>query len=217
MRRAIFFALIFIAISQSIGAQAEQNYLFDGQLPSGTAAEHPLWTVVLQRHADQQAQLSACLDQLAACPRYLRGWQRIVKRAHGLNDHAKLVLINRFFNKRRYVDDVIDPVTQLGTWLTLSDFLEHGGDCEDFAIAKYFTLRELGFGPERLRILSAWDKKARDYHAILAVNIDGRAHFLENDNTVLHGRQLRPYAFLYAVNEDHWWYHSDGHRDQANL
>ena len=88
-------------------------------------------------------------------------------------------------------------------------FLRNGGDCEDYAIAKYFTLRRLGFAAESLRIVIAYDRHARDFHALLAAHVGGRSYFLENDNTILNGGKLRPYAVSYAVNENHWWDHNN--------
>jgi predicted transglutaminase-like cysteine proteinase len=39
-------------------------------------------------------------------------------------------------------------------WATPLEFMGHGaGDCEDFAIAKYMTLRILGIPNERLRLI----------------------------------------------------------------
>ncbi|MEO1575348.1 MAG: transglutaminase-like cysteine peptidase [Pseudomonadota bacterium] len=207
MHYVLVFLLSWAACCTAMAGAA--GYAFSDDPASGASVEHPLWAQVLARDARQSATLSACLADQRVCDRHLRGWQRIVHRAEGLNPHAQLVLINRFMNKRRYVDDAIDPGTGVGVWNTLNDFLRDGGDCEDFAIAKYFTLRRLGFAAEDMRIVVAFDRHARDFHALLAVNLDGHAWFLENDNTILRGGELRPYAFSYAVNEDFWWDHDN--------
>lgn len=206
---AVLILLVIANTASGAEASSELAYSFTDTQVSGGAREHPLWAAVLERQATQEAALADCLARQANCARHLRGWQRIVHRADGLNPHAKLVLINRFFNKRRYVVDDTDPTTGAGYWHTLNDFLRDGGDCEDFAIAKYFTLRRLGFAADDLRIIVAYDKHERDFHALLSVHLDGRAYFLENDNTILRGAELRPYAISYAVNEDHWWDHNN--------
>ena len=49
------------------------------------------------------------------------------------------------------------------------DFLTKGGDCEDYASAKYFMLRGLGFPAEDMRIVITYERKLRGYHAVLAI------------------------------------------------
>ena len=38
-------------------------------------------------------------------------------------------------------------------WETPAEFFQKSGDCEDFAIAKYFALRDLGFPASQMRIV----------------------------------------------------------------
>jgi len=61
--------------------------------------------------------------------------------------------VNQFFNQRyQFVDDV-DLWKQADYWATPLESMARGaGDCEDFTIAKYFTLRELGVAPQKLRL-----------------------------------------------------------------
>ena len=60
------------------------------------------------------------------------------------NKFFKLESVNNFFNQVRYVSD-INTWNKKDYWASRDEFLEKGqGDCEDFAIAKYTTLKELG-------------------------------------------------------------------------
>ena len=62
----------------------------------------------------------------------------------------KLEEVNNFFNKVPYVDD-IDIWAQKDYWATPLEFLgKDKGDCEDYVIAKYFSLRSLGVESEKL-------------------------------------------------------------------
>ena len=81
-----------------------------------------------------------------------------VQRWHGLSSSGaaaeldKLLRVNSFFNEVPSVDDIRHWRKQ-DYWATPLELLaSNGGDCEDFAIAKYFTLRELGVPDERLKI-----------------------------------------------------------------
>jgi len=72
-------------------------------------------------------------------------WQNLLTSAKNLPENDKLKQVNAFFNLNvLFIDDIIHWKTE-DYWATPLEFLATGaGDCEDFAIAKYFTLLELG-------------------------------------------------------------------------
>jgi predicted transglutaminase-like cysteine proteinase len=79
-----------------------------------------------------------------------RALNRLVEQLRGQPVEKQLDGVNRFFNQFEYVED-IDLWGQKDYWATPEEFLGRArGDCEDFVIAKYFTLRELGVPDERL-------------------------------------------------------------------
>ncbi len=64
----------------------------------------------------------------------------------------KLKNVNDFFNQITYKSDLSVWGTK-DYWATPFEFMGRGaGDCEDYAIAKYFTLIKLGVPDEKLRI-----------------------------------------------------------------
>ena len=66
------------------------------------------------------------------------------------SNKVKLEEINNFFNKVPYVDD-IRIWGQKDYWATPLEFLgKDKGDCEDYVIAKYFSLRNLGVEGKKL-------------------------------------------------------------------
>jgi predicted transglutaminase-like cysteine proteinase len=90
----------------------------------------------------------------------------------------------------------------------LLEFLQKGGDCEDYATAKYMILRLLGYSAEALRIVVVYDRKTREYHAVVAVNDDqGNVRLLDIDNRIYRGKPAA-YRYIYAVNENSIWDHS---------
>lgn len=57
------------------------------------------------------------------------------------------------------------------------------GDCEDFAILKYYALRYLGVEPDRLYVIVVGDKPGSDLnHATLLVNVAKAPKPAQNDN-----------------------------------
>ncbi len=83
----------------------------------------------------------------------LVAWQKMHNAAGTAPEAAKITAVNQFFNRRiRFVDDNV-VWGQNDYWATPLETLYKGaGDCEDFAIAKYFTLLALNISPARLRL-----------------------------------------------------------------
>jgi predicted transglutaminase-like cysteine proteinase len=83
----------------------------------------------------------------------INDWQYLLASQKQIGESEQLNVVNRFFNKHlRYVED-IDLWHAVDYWETPIEALWKGaGDCEDYAIAKYFSLRHLGVASEKLRI-----------------------------------------------------------------
>lgn len=82
----------------------------------------------------------------------LVSWQHLVDSSAGLGEQQKLVRVNDFFNQVRFINDE-KHWQKIDYWATPIELLAtDGGDCEDFAIAKYITLRALKIPDDKLRI-----------------------------------------------------------------
>jgi predicted transglutaminase-like cysteine proteinase len=80
-------------------------------------------------------------------------WRDLLGKAGGQPDAAKLRQVNDFFNRRIRFGEDIDIWGKQDFWATPLDVLGRSqGDCEDFAIAKYATLKLLGVPSEKLRL-----------------------------------------------------------------
>jgi predicted transglutaminase-like cysteine proteinase len=83
----------------------------------------------------------------------VRAWHDLRATAASQPDSAKLRLVNDFFNRRTYFGEDIDIWGKQDYWATPLETLGRAqGDCEDFAIAKYVTLKLLGIPSEKLRL-----------------------------------------------------------------
>ena len=80
--------------------------------------------------------------------------QQVMAAVAGKDDAAKIKAANDFFNQRlAYMED-IDNWGQLDYWASPLESLGKGaGDCEDYAIGKYFTLTSLGVPDSKLRMV----------------------------------------------------------------
>ena len=90
-------------------------------------------------------------------PRALAG-ARALQSLHAelqtVDEATKLRGVNEFFNRRVLFRDDIDVWGQVDYWATPLEMLDKGaGDCEDYAIAKYFSLIGLGVPVAKLRMV----------------------------------------------------------------
>ncbi len=95
-------------------------------------------------------------------------WIKILTQSKALSEVDKLKKVNKFFNLFRFVDDI----TLWGVknyWATPVEFIgASGGDCEDYSIAKYYTLLQLGVPDKKMRITMVKALKLNQYHMVLA-------------------------------------------------
>jgi predicted transglutaminase-like cysteine proteinase len=100
--------------------------------------------------------------------RRLIEWQNLLRSAKNLPEKDKLYKVNDFFNLNAlFVDDIIHWKVE-DYWATPLEFLATGaGDCEDFAIAKYFTLKELGVNENKMRITYVKALRLNQAHMVL--------------------------------------------------
>ena len=83
-----------------------------------------------------------------------RNLEATLARAAAMNDTGQLQLVNQFFNQTvEFVDD-IEAWRQVDYWASPLEMLGKGmGDCEDYAIAKYFSLVSIGMPVAKLRMV----------------------------------------------------------------
>jgi len=80
--------------------------------------------------------------------------QEVMRGVQDLDDDGKLAALNQFFNRRILSREDIDVWGQVDYWASPLEMLDKGaGDCEDFAIAKYFSLVALGIPIHKLRLV----------------------------------------------------------------
>lgn len=97
----------------------------------------------------------------------LAQWQTLIKHEQHSSVKRKLEVVNDYFNRFPYAED-IHQWGQKDYWATPVDFIaSNGGDCEDFAIAKLFTLTAMGVDTEKLRITYAFSKAMNVAHMVL--------------------------------------------------
>lgn len=146
--------------------------------------------------------------------------QRIAEWAALLNTPSQgriqdtLKQVNQFFNARMSFRDDIVVWKQQDYWATPIEFLRKGaGDCEDFALAKYFTLREMGVPANQLRITYVKALELNQAHMVVTWYSTPTAIPLVLDNlktAILPATQRTDLLPVYAFNGEGLWLPQSG-------
>lgn len=127
------------------------------------------------------------------------------------DEDARLVTINQFFNRRIVFADDTEVWGTNDHWASPLESLEKGrGDCEDYAIAKYFTLVALGVPAAKLRLVyvRAQIGGASQAHMVLAFYASPNVEPLILDNLITSVRPAsrRPdLAPVFSFNGEGLW------------
>ncbi len=147
----------------------------------------------------------------------VRDWQTLLSENLDLPIDEKLYRVNNFFNELEFVDD-IDHWGKDDYWATPVEFLAtEGGDCEDFVIAKYFSLKELGIPAEKLRLMYVTATRLRQAHMVLAYYEQSNSVPLVLDNInrrILPASRRRDLLPVYSFNGDGLWLAKEQGRGQ---
>ncbi|AFJ01199.1 hypothetical protein Q7C_14 [Methylophaga frappieri] len=113
-------------------------------------------------------------------------WQSLMDDATDLSEQEKLNAVNAFFNRNvQFIDDLA-LWGKKDYWATPAEMLAIGaGDCEDYSIAKYFTLKAIGIDEEKLRITYVKAIELDQAHMVLTYYETPRSMPLVLDNLVI--------------------------------
>ena len=138
----------------------------------------------------------------------LEQWQALIQANQDKSDQEKLELVNDFFNDLTFVDDSIHW-KKTDYWATPVEMIETGGgDCEDFSIAKFFTLKALGVDESHLRMTYVKALRLNQAHMVLTYFSAPGAEPVVLDNLIA---EIKPAHLrndlmpVYSFNADGLW------------
>lgn len=158
------------------------------RIPAGIAAACLLCgiTLAVAERLGADDRLLAYVERQYGVPARdrVQEWRRLAEQDKGKPELEKLRRVNRFFNQVNFVSD-LDHWGKDDYWATPVEMLgTNGGDCEDFTIAKYFTLKEMGVPEERMQITYVKALKLNQAHMVLTYFPTPRADPLVLDNLI---------------------------------
>ncbi len=193
-------AISAVAWADSSGARTD--LLGGNEIRSDDISPLSHWSALLGR-------FEAPLYSPAPASSGIAAWKAEINSLKGLPPHEQIERVNDFMNKVPYVDDQ-QRYGPAGYWeATPERFFSGGGDCKDYALVKYASLRALGFSLEQLRIAVVTDMTRNVLHAILIVKEPDAAYVLDNQaGSVEPVAAVHRYQPIFSVNSGSWWQYS---------
>ncbi|HZB90303.1 MAG TPA: transglutaminase-like cysteine peptidase [Stellaceae bacterium] len=173
------------------------------------------WHGVMRRFAAERQDASCAGQAAAACAP--AEWRALVASLQGLDLRAKIERANAAINRHPYVPSWVNW-HESNYWETPYEFLRKGGQCQDYAVAKYLLLRAAGVSAERMRVVVLRDTRLGLDHAVTVAYVDGEALLLDNlRRAVVPAASAPEYEPYYSINERGWWLHEGPHARYAAL
>jgi predicted transglutaminase-like cysteine proteinase len=183
-------------------ARADEPFgLSTAVVSSGALLEK--WLGVEREVADERQVLRICEQNRASCPSQpALQFLSIVDSARTLEGRARLGEINRAINLtiKSMSDLALYGVEDV--WSSpLATLAKGAGDCEDYAIAKFFALQDAGVSADDLRIVILRDDIREEDHAVVAARLDGNWLMLDNLHMIMvEDQQVRDYRPLFLID-----------------
>ena len=207
--------LLLLGAPSAFAVPAEGQGGATAQAPATKGRPHLFGTIDFRRPLEKQQNWLAVLQRNTEAPifkdeKFLTRsttWKELKARAQGKPLKDMLDVVNRVWNTWPYRADK-EVWGQDDFWATPAEFLKRSGDCEDYCIAKYFTLRELGVPADDMRIVVVRESIRGIAHAVLAVYEGPQVHILDNLSEYVRPMQrVRNYHPVLSVNEHGRWMH----------
>lgn len=183
---------------------ALQPFGYESSRPLNSGGVHNRWQTVKAMLRIEEQILKNCRTDSETCPAAAKLFLGIIDKAADRDARARIGEINRAINA---TIKPVNDVTLYGVqdyWATpLSTFALRAGDCEDYAIAKYVALREIGFSTSDLRLVIVQDNEAHQGHAVTAVRFEGRWLVLDNLRFIIQeDTEVSRLTPLYFIDEE---------------
>lgn len=201
------FAAAFVIATPAMAGSANLFNTVEYQTNSLDAL--PQWQRTLSKIERERKSYRDCAKNERHCgSRAVQAWQAMIRQQQGARQIDQLHQVNNFINQWHYRADG-QNYGKSDYWASPAEFFRRSGDCEDYAIAKYVTLRQMGFSADQLRLVVVKDTRRDLAHAVLAAYVGNDVYILDNlSNKVRPQSAVSDYAPYYSVNENARWAHA---------
>ena len=209
-------AVVMTAVALSLGTvdhvdaakKAVPSFFNSKEIQSKNLKPFKKWTDALKRYSKEKASLkggSCSVGEFNSC--HYKKWIKFLKKLRKKDKLTQVKKVNAYMNRVKYTRDERNWGKK-DYWATPGQFMAKFGDCEDYAIAKFVSLRLLGFKDSELRVVAVKDLNLKVGHAVLVVMVKGKALLLDNQiKQVVDTKSVKHYRPVFSINTKHWWKH----------
>ena len=141
----------------------------------------------------------------------ITSWADMIEQLIGIELSQQLKKINEFFNRSIFYTEDAAAWGQSDYWATPFELLTTSrGDCEDYAIAKYVSLRLLNVPDDALRIMYVYATtgNTKTAHMVMGVVLDETCYILDNMVSSIRTLEMRPdLTPVFGFNMSQLWVH----------
>ena len=127
----------------------------------------------------------------------IKNFREFFKKTKKFSEIKKVNRVNSYINR------IIGKADKTNEWITPKEFLIRGqGDCEDYAIAKYFALKKLNIDTRKLFFSIVKQRGSKTYHMVLLYKKYDKLLVLDNLSwKILPLKERKDLKFYYAFNQ----------------
>ena len=185
---------------------AEPSFFGTEEIRSSNIAPFTKWLGVLDRwKREQSATIGICEKNIdVTC--VPQDWAKLVRELKGAALETSVQRVNEAINRYPFIESFRNWGGE--HWETPFEFIRRGGQCQDYAIAKFMLLRAIGIANDALRFVVLNDLRGRRDHAVAVAYADGDILLMDNLLTrVVSTSLVTWYKPYYSINETYWWRH----------
>jgi predicted transglutaminase-like cysteine proteinase len=203
----VFLLPVTFTDTATAAAEARPSFFNSKETPSTNLKPFKKWMKALERNTKEKAKAEGdCkASKLNKCS-YSK-WMAFLEKLKGKSKPVQVKQVNAFMNKARYITDN-NNWGKKDYWATPSEFFARFGDCEDYSIAKFLSLKMLGFGNDEIRLVAVKDLNLKVGHAIMVVFLGGKVYVLDNQiKRVVPASSIKHYQPVFSLGTEMWWRH----------
>jgi len=200
------FVIVMGIISHQSQAFARTSYFDMDETESSNIRPFYKWTTMVARFDKQKKIPDSDCDKVRFHPCSILEWRALLDSIRDKPLREQMDIVNTWANDHPYIVDQINWGVE-DYWETPYEFMEMSGNCKDYAIAKYYSLKALGVPIENMRVIVLQDLNLGGViHAVLGVYVDDEMLILDNQNPqVTPALKIYHYRPIFGINEDAWW------------
>lgn len=200
-------AVVFSFVSPAL-AGVQPSFFNSSEESNTDFSQFKKWTAALDKYSKEEAsKKNGPCDgkELNSCT--YGKWITFLSGIKDKDPATKIREVNNYMNRAPYITDDQNWGTK-DYWSSPGEFMSKFGDCEDYAIAKYMSLRLLGFNEDEMRVVAVKDMNLKVGHAVLVIFLGGNTYILDNQiKDVVSTTKVLHYVPVFSINAKAWWKH----------